>query len=218
MKKYILAVIVAEVIVLFFFALPFRYVLPSQAPIFTAIGGLLFSVPIAYSWRIYTEPVLQIKEEVEQRGITVEQTRYGFAGEEYNRWNYIANRIIVENSGRSAAKNCKAWILTEKSKERVCWTVPKERPNATINVKDAERLDFCSYYKEGPENYNYRDIIKRIPKIYISDENQLPVLIETANLKSVEGLTDCKVLITSDNADAIEAKVIFEDNKIKIES
>ncbi len=173
-QKYLLAVIVAEVIVLFFFTLPFRYVLPIQAPIFTAIGGLLFSVPIAYFWRVYTEPVLQIKEEVEQRGITVERIKFGFAGdgEEHKRWKYIANRIIVENNGRSAAKNCKAWILTEKSKERVCWTVPKERPNATINVKDAERLDFCAYYQEGPESYDDRRAVKRIPKIYIVGHSQ----------------------------------------------
>jgi hypothetical protein len=41
-------------------------------------------------------------------------------------WRYRANRRIVENSGRSAAKNCKGYIDTGKRKERVCWMVSKK--------------------------------------------------------------------------------------------
>lgn len=221
-QRYLFAVIGALVIAFFFFVLPSWCLPAAQTPIFIAIGGLLFSIPIGYFWRIFKQPVLKIHEEIEQRGITVEQTKFDFGGrekEEQKQWNYKANRIIIENVGRSAAKNCKGWILREKVKERVCWTVPKERPNATINVRDAERLDFCAYYEKGPENYTKVDgTTKGVPKIFASDENQLPTSIDIANLKSLDGLTDSTVLITSDNAEPADAKVKFEDDKIRVEN
>jgi hypothetical protein len=212
--KYLLAIIVSEIIVIVFFIILPYYVLAEQKSTFLAIGGLLFSVPITYFWRVYTEPVLQIKDEVEQIDWKV---KHRLIPEHSLNWDYSVNKIIVENTGRSAAKNCKAWILIGTRKERVCWTIPKERPNATINVKDAERLDFCAYYKEGPETYLGSGEYVKTPKIFPSDENELSTFIDTADLKKLDGLINCIVLITSDNAEPIKAKVIFGEDKIKVE-
>lgn len=220
--KYSGSIIAALIITFFFFVMPSWWMPVAQIPLFTAIGGLLFSIPIGYFWLIFKQPVLKIHQEIEQRGITVEATKYGLIRigeeEEQKRWIYQANRIIVENVGRSAAKNCKGWILTEKGKERVCWTIPKERPNATINVKDSERLDFCAYYAKGSESYTpLARTAKPVPKIFCSDENKLPTNMDNAILKSLDGLSDCTVLMTSDNAEPVEAKVIFKDDKIRVE-
>lgn len=216
--KYKWAIIASLVIGFLFFWLPYRYIDQQERPIFMTIGGLLLSIPIAHFWHVFKKPVLQIRREIEQREITVEQKKYGFSGEEHKRWTYSANRLIVENVGRSVAKNCKGWILIENGKERVCWTAPNERPNATIGVEDEERLDFCAYYRGGPENYTDKDkSIKKVPKIFASDEKELPPLIETATIKSLDGLSECIVLITSDNAEPVKAKVVFEDNQIRVE-
>jgi hypothetical protein len=213
--KYSFAIIGSLFITFFFFVIPSWWMPVAQIPIFTAIGGLLFSIPIGYFWLIFKQPVLKIHEEIEQREITVVDRKSMELMNMTIPYIYQANRIIVENVGRSAAKNCKGWILKDKVKERVCWTVPKERPNATINVNDSERLDFCAYYRSGKELYTGTQ--EGIPKIFFSDENELPTNIDIANLKSLEGLSDCTVLITSDNAEPVEAKVKFEDDKIRVE-
>lgn len=41
-----------------------------------------------------------------------------------------------------------------KVKRRICWAISKERPNATINVYDDERLDVCGFYLSGPNIVN----------------------------------------------------------------
>jgi hypothetical protein len=172
------------------------------APMFLALGGLLFSIPINYAWNVYKQPVLRIKRQVELRKFDVELTK------DHLNWIYEAKRIIVENVGRSAAKNCKGWIVTDVGKERVCWTVPKERPNATINVKDSERLDFCAYYVEGLSEYSPASGLppKEVPKRISPTEDGWK---EQFKNRDITNLTECKILITSDNAKPVEARVVF---------
>ena len=210
-SKYLQAAFFALIIVIIFFILPYFYLPIEQTSIFIAIGVLLFSIPIRYSWHVFAQPILQISKQVEIiSGVSVISTVIS-SSKEY--WMYDANRIIIENIGRSSAKNCKGWIITSGGKERVCWTIPIERPNATINVKDAERLDFCAYRKSGPDNST--DIP---PRVCFSDENNLPTTIQTAKIKSLDEITECRVQITSANADPIEAIVIIQDDQIRIET
>lgn len=54
-------------------------------------------------------------------------------------------------------------------------------------------------------------------RVCFSDENNLPSTIQTAKLKSLDDLTECRVQITSDNAEPIEARVIIQDDKIWVE-
>lgn len=62
--------------------------------------------------------------------------------------------------------------------------VPKERPNATINKKDEERLDFCAYYKEGPEEYTPVGGFdpEEVPKIIAQTEEGWKTLPEARRL------------------------------------
>ena len=191
------------------------YLFGKLDPTVYAVGGLLFSIPIRLFWQVYMSPVLKIK------GVEPVEFNPGDKG-----WTYKANRIIVENNGRSAAKNCKGYIVVEEGKERVCWTVPKERPNATINPRDNERLDFCAFHLEGPleviEPIN--SINKRIP----SNEEKTTVSQIIAPTEEGWGYPwDCrylvdnkdyKVLITADNTEPVEANIRFKfkDKKIVI--
>ena len=79
-------------------------------PTIFAVGGLLFSIPIRLFWQSYMSPVLKIKG--------VEDVTFN-PGDDKG-WEYRANRIIVENSGRSAAKNCKGYTVYGSEKARVC--------------------------------------------------------------------------------------------------
>ena len=183
-------------------------------PTIYAVGGLLFSIPLRLFWQSYMSPVLKIKIG-DQANI--------YPGNDKG-WKYRVNRIIVENSGRSAAKNCKGYIVDEWGKERICWTVPKERPNATINPKDNERLDFCAFnLLNGPSELT-------VPIISISQS--LPSKEEKKSIWSIIAPTeegwgypwncrplnekDYKVLITADNTEPVEAKIRFEYREKKI--
>ena len=175
-------------------------------PVIAAIGGLLFSIPVRFFWLSCMSPILKIKEQ--------EERRIFHLGEQ--KWEYVANRVIVENTGRSAARNCKGYIVTEEGKERVCWTVLKERPNATINAKDEERLDFCAFYKRGPI-HNGRVIGKEqeVPRIIAPTEEGWPP--KPLNCRQLNGIETCEVLVTADNAEPVDAKIRFNTGKGEIE-
>ena len=191
------------------------YLLNELNPLIAAVGGLLFTVPIRFFWESYNKPVLNFK------GIETAGFLPGDAD-----WSYNANRIIVENSGRSAAKNCKGYISIETTKVRVCWMVPKERPNATINAHDEESLDFCAFYVSGPTHMktktipidNDKRVLIEIPKVIAPTEETWYNPQETPNSRILDKVDNCKVLITADNTNPVEAKIEFdrENNKIKI--
>lgn len=192
------------VVSLFFFGVPFLiWGLNGLTPVGMAIGGLLFSIPLRLFGETFNQPVLEIKKEFELAKLEIS------AGE----WIYTVNRIIVENKGRSAAKNCKGWIIDGNNKKRVCWIIPNERPNATINVKDTERLDFCAYYKEGPKDIKSHKGVSLPEKIAPTEVGWHP---HPYGAEDLSHRTKCEVLITSDNARPINAEVIFEEDKIKV--
>lgn len=180
-------------------------------PVIAAVGGLLFSIPVRFFWQSYMMPILKIK------GVETIDFNPGDI-----RWKYKANRIIVENSGRSVAKNCKGYIIVEKEKERVCWTIPMERPNATINAKDNERLDFCGFKISGPsmvtETYTSQNGKEEkqitIPEIIAPTEEKWG---DPWKCRPLYGIDECKVLVTADNAEPIEAKIEFNIQKKEIE-
>jgi hypothetical protein len=182
------------------------------------IIGLLFSIPISLFWLEYKIPILQIKKGVEIRitdfnceiGDDI-KLQIGLSRNEFGDFSpqiiYKCIRIIIENVGKTAAKDCKAYIVTSNGKERICWTVPTERTEAKINVNDNERLDFCAFPIVTTDNVTWDN-----KKIIIPHENGW-------NNSWVAGLFECKVLVTSENAEPIEAniKINYKENTIEIE-
>ncbi len=57
---------------------------------------------------------------------------------------YHCNVVKVKNTGLRAAEGCKADLKIGDQLLRVCWTVPAERPSATINALSEEALDVCA--------------------------------------------------------------------------
>jgi len=191
-------------------------------PVIAAVGGLLFTIPIRFFWESYMSPILNIKGEPGFGDLHIDLYSIG----RKEQLDYKTNRIIVENKGRSAAKNCKGYIVFKNSKERVCWTVPKERPNATINAKDEERLDFCAFYKSGRLSimsaYGKYSVSKIIAPI---EEGWPPIQQEEIypwKCRPLYGIEkeEYEVLITADNAEPVKAKIRFnvEERKISIEA
>ena len=63
-----------------------------------------------------------------------------------DRAKYRANKITVKNTGRSATKDCKAYVGYNGKTRRVPWLLPDKNSGYTIslNVKDKEFVDFCA--------------------------------------------------------------------------
>jgi hypothetical protein len=116
---------------------------------------------------------------------------------------YTSWRIAVENMGGSAAKGCKGYIVTDKSRERICWTIPNQgqRSKTTINVEDIERLDFCAFNKD------VKDLI------YFPTENGWP---PSRRIRLTEP-NKLKLLVTSENAKPVEANVTIDIKQQRIE-
>jgi hypothetical protein len=100
----------------------------------------------------------------------------------------------------------------------------KGTPNATINPKDNERLDFCAFRLDG--SYEVRVPINSIsPSLPLKAENLTAwnIIAPTEegwgypwNCRPLEGIEDCKVLITADNTEPVEAKIRLEYSEKKI--
>ena len=190
------------------------YISGELHPVIAAVGGLLFTIPIRLGWQSYLKPVLEFKG-VEPISFTPKNTNL----------QYIAQRIIVENSGRSAAKNCKGYVIYKEGKierkERVCWMVPQERPNATINPRDNERLDFCAFLDRPyalTVNPTIGGIIVDLPpdpdiKVIAPTEEKWDLL----DYRRLAEIKECKVLVTADNTEPVEAKVKINSEERKIE-
>lgn len=164
-------------------------------PIIAAVGALLFSIPIRFFWSSYMSPILIVKNDIEVVNFTIGEN-----------WKLKVNRIIIQNRGKSSARNCKGYIVINKNKKRVCWTIPKERPNATINAKDEEKLDFCAYLEEG-QFHEISGDQREIPRIIAPTEEKWPE--NPFDCRNLDGIEKCEILVTANNAEPVKAKIIF---------
>lgn len=116
---------------------------------------------------------------------------------------FNANRIRVRNSGRSAAKDCKAYVhYNDNDVERTAWMISNANSSeftVTLNVEDREFVDICA----------------------ISDDaNQLRVIpLERGYLGGIGSCTrlppgdrNITVRITSSNARPTERNVTLHTN------
>lgn len=73
--------------------------------------------------------------------------------DKYKTENFTRVLGIVENKGRLAAKNCKIiMVLGDHKKIKLSWKHGNES-NITLNTKDFEPFDICSYYIGKERNY-----------------------------------------------------------------
>lgn len=185
-------------------------------PVIIAIAGLMFQIPIGLFWTSYKRPILEID------GVEFGELNIG------TEWVYKVNSVIVKNVGRSAAKNCKGYILVGdkwEGKKRVCWAVSAERPNATINVKDDERLNICAFYVKGPDNIN---LGLKSPKIIIPTEldwsdhykvvSQYPWDLRSISVKNKSDKRgQFRIYVTAENTKSVDVLVKVDELKGEIE-
>lgn len=152
-------------------------------PVVIAIGALSLQFPFKLFWQAFHRPILEID-------VAEPSTLNIVMGTE---WNYRVNSVIVRNIGRSVAKNCKGYIFCGekwKVKRRICWAISKERPNATINVYDDERLDVCGFYLSGPNIVN----LNVTPKTIIPTERGWEESNEVSQAQNKWGWRTIKVV------------------------
>lgn len=123
---------------------------------------------------------------------------------EYDRAKYRANKITVKNTGRSAAKDCKAYVGYNGKTRRVPWLLPDKNSGYTIslNVKDKEFVDFCAISEV--------DHTRIIPaeQGYINDfEDEY-----AERLRPDAGELDLVIRISSSNAKPVERRVRLHAN------
>lgn len=206
-------------------------------PVIIAIGAVALQFPFKLFWQSFHRPILEIDGvELSTLNIDMGTEWIGTGGE----WHYRVNSVIVRNIGKSIAKNCKGYILCGekwKVKRRICWAISKERPNATINVNDDERLDVCGFYLSGSNIVNLK---KNPPKIIIPTEHGWEESNEVSQAQnewgwrtikvvshypwnyrslSLEGkgkIGNFRIYVTSENAKPVDVFVVTDEVRKKI--
>jgi hypothetical protein len=113
-----------------------------------AAGAALFMANIALDK--YRSPHLLVDKEAFLETVIIDLTLYQIDIPSFSRElrdfkvQYIVNRVIIKNKGRSAAENCKGALKINNSEEKICWSIPSERYKMTINVDSSEYLDVCA--------------------------------------------------------------------------
>lgn len=112
-------------------------------PYFSIIAGFVSAVVAAIVIRLlidrYKQPVLEIDGAIIIREFLLHSHTKGHV-------KYFANRVSVKNRGRSAAKDCKAYIDYEDNTQRTAWLLPDRNSGYTIilNINDREFVDLCA--------------------------------------------------------------------------
>ncbi len=110
---------------------------------------------------------------------------------------FNANRFRVRNSGRSAAKNCKAYVhYNDNDVERTAWLISNTNGEhtVTLNVEDREFVDLCAISDDV-----------NLPRV-IPLERGYPGSIDLCT-RLPPGARDIIVRITSSNARPTERRV-----------
>jgi hypothetical protein len=125
---------------------------------------------------------------------------------------YHCNVLTIKNTGMTAAEGCKADLKVGERIFRLCWSVPEERPSATINAQSEEQLDVCAVLSNA--NSQDTNLLRRIAptekgwvypprdlgseefkaKLVISAKNANPKIIEITILQ-FENAIDGKLIL-----------------------
>jgi hypothetical protein len=160
------------------------------------VGSLLaFFSPlfVNWIWSRYLRPNLVI-EDIVVRGFHLKDANN-------DRVTYYSNRVRIANNGRTAARECKAFLLINESMERVAWMIPYRNDGYTnnLNAFDSEYLDVCAINDDGSK------IIATTEHGYEDKEDSARHLDRKTK--------DMKLRISAANAKPTEAYVHFIENK-----
>ena len=111
---------------------------------------------------------------------------------------FWANRIRVRNAGKSAAKDCKAYVCyTRTNIRRAAWLIRNKESGytQTLNIWDREFVDFCCISDDG--------LIRIIPPEHGYDEN----MRYDAYVDLEQKWGDITIRITSSNAKPVQRRV-----------
>ncbi|HSA73472.1 MAG TPA: hypothetical protein VLD84_05905 [Nitrososphaeraceae archaeon] len=82
---------------------------------------------------------------------------------------YKVSRLRIENSGKTAAEECKG-VLNDGLDKKICWNIPSERYKISINAKSFEYLDVCAILQSKKDaaqlTKELNDIIHKIGHSY----------------------------------------------------
>jgi hypothetical protein len=134
----------------------------------------------------YYRPRLQIGEDVPVRTHLDDNSG--------NRVEFIAHRIVIRNTGRTAAKDCKAYIrISETQIQRTAWMISSnDRPyTVTLNVQDLEYADLYAVSQDRmtcviPLEYGYSKGTISSCMFVPQNVNRVVLRISSSNATPVE--------------------------------
>ena len=163
-----------------------------------------------FLFQTYNKPILRFDSNIQMVQFDYQQTMEPH-GSVAIFASYKVGRIKVNNIGKNAASNCKAYLSVENNKVRVCWTIPSEQPNAIINRDDYEEIDFCAF-DINPRRDRWPSIIAPTEDGWGETPDDSRNLADIVASKKL-----VKVIVTSDNADPIRATIKFHADTQSIE-
>jgi hypothetical protein len=101
--------------------------------------GILSPLSVKWFWDKHVRPNLSIDT-------TVVISKFHLNDTDGKKVEYYSNRVIVVNNGKTSARECKAFLLSENNMERIAWLIPYKDAGYTnnLNAHDKEFLDVCA--------------------------------------------------------------------------
>jgi hypothetical protein len=101
--------------------------------------GIASPLIVKLSWDRHVRPNLSIDTKVVVRSFHLKDNN----GKKIV---YHSNRVIVVNNGKTSARECKAFLLSENNMERIAWLIPYKDAGYTnnLNAHDKEYVDVCA--------------------------------------------------------------------------
>jgi hypothetical protein len=161
--------------------------------VFIAFGlGIAAGVIVRLTVEYYYRPVIAIEDVVITRRIDLNH-------EDRRHIPYIANRIRVINTGKTAAKDCKVYVDYEDERiERTAWMLPDNNSahTITLNVRDREFVDLCAISDD-----------ETLTRIVSLEHGYSKGTVESCTILPIRDPLELTVRVTSSNTQPNERRI-----------
>lgn len=108
------------------------------------VAGIISSLFVNWWWNRHLRPDLSIETKVVVSYFHLKDSND-------KPIKYHSNRVKVVNNGRTSARECKAFLLSDNRMERVAWLIPYKDAGYTnnLNAHDKEYVDVCAVVDVG---------------------------------------------------------------------